>query len=162
MRRREKSPRLCGPQQIIMGSMILMSLVGVLSVGGMAIAAQGVGAESPSEHTFSLRVSSSQIWLAPSGAFVDGYFPGATELLVRVRNDQGKPVDDVPVGFRVAPEWVGDASVVPGRAVTRHGIARAVFRAERTGVVRVMARVGNTTKATTIAVSAAPSPSATD
>lgn len=75
------------------------------------------------------------------------------ELIVRVRNAQGEPVDGVPVVFQVDPAWNGEASVFPQRVLTHRGTASTMLRADLVGVVGVTAQVGKTTKRTQVAVS---------
>jgi len=75
------------------------------------------------------------------------------ELVVRVRNGQGQPLDGVPVEFQVDPEWAGSAAVSPPRVLTQNGTARAVLHTDLTGVVNVAAQVGTITKEASIAVS---------
>jgi hypothetical protein len=86
-------------------------------------------------------------------------YPGdAAALIASVHNAQGQPVDDVPVTFQVEPAWAQSASVSPQVAYTRQGMARALFQARTTGVVRVTVRVDNATQETRIRVVSRPSP----
>jgi hypothetical protein len=67
-------------------------------------------------------------------------------FFVRVQDAQGRAVDGVPVTFELEPEWARSATLAPSQTTTQGGIALAVFSEPRTsGVVRVMARVDNTT-----------------
>jgi hypothetical protein len=109
-----------------------------------------------------MQVSTPVIWL---GAFNPGLaerFPTTAEVSVRVQDVPGQPVDGVPVTFEVEPRWAQYASVSPSQVTTRSGMARTVFEARLTGVVRVTARVDNTTAQTRITVQSAPSPSGSD
>ena len=81
----------------------------------------------------------------------------AAELIVSVRNAQGQPVDDLPVTFQVGPAWAQSASVSPEVASTKQGMARALFQASTTGVVRVTVRVDNVTQESRITVVSRPS-----
>jgi len=76
----------------------------------------------------------------------------STELVVRVRNAQGRVANGVPVQFEV-DTTDGNASVVPQRAITHNGVARASFQSSLIGVVNVMAHVGGSTETASIAVS---------
>ena len=67
--------------------------------------------------------SSSTITI-PSGE-VPRTSPTSAELIVRVQNTQGQPVDGIPVEFQVAPE--GSASVSPQRALTNGGTVLVNF-----------------------------------
>jgi hypothetical protein len=141
--------------------LILILLCCGLACSSMACAPTLVG-PTASGYAFSLQVSEPRIWL---GVFDDSAaqrFPTITELIVRVQDAQGQPVDGVPVTFEVEPSWAQQASVSPAQAVTRGGIARTVFQAEITGMVRVMARLENTTAQTRIVVSMRPSPQVGD
>ncbi|PON10857.1 hypothetical protein C2W62_47860, partial [Candidatus Entotheonella serta] len=60
----------------------------------------------------------------------------------------------VPVVFEIEPAWTRDAVVTPARVLTRKGKAEAHFRAYSLGVIRISARVENTSQEITIAVSA--------
>jgi uncharacterized protein (DUF58 family) len=108
-----------------------------------------------SEHGYrvSLHVSDTLIWLGP----VRGG-PQAAALLVRVRDAQGQPVDGLTVLFSVEPDWTQNAALTPAEARTRNGEARAIFQANTTGVVHVMARVDNVTREAAITVNSRPSP----
>ncbi len=135
----------------------VMLLCLVLACGSMACAPKLIGPTIPSGYFFSLWVSDPEIWLLLEGSSLEEQFPRVAELTVRVQNAQGQPVDGVPVTFQVEPAWIQDASVIPQRAITRDGVAQAVFRADTTGVVRVVVRVDETTQETAIVVSPLPS-----
>ncbi len=130
----------------------VMLLCLVLACGGLACAPKLVGPTVPSGYFFSLWVSDPEIWLLLEGSFLEEHFPRVAEVIVQVQNAQGQPVDGVSVTFQVEPAWVQDASVTPQSVITRGGVAQAVFRAETTGVVRVMVRVDDTTQETVITV----------
>lgn len=89
----------------------------------------------------------------------DARYPQTTEVVVRVRDAQGQPVDGMTVQFSVEPSWTQSASLTPAEALTRKGEARAVFAARTTGVVSVMARVDTVTLGATITVERRPVPS---
>ena len=124
-------------------ALVLMCLV--LALGGAACAPKLVGPTAGSGYFFSLQVFDTIIWIrqVPSP---DAQFPQVAELIVRVQDAQGRPVDGVPVTFELEPQWARSASISPSQTTTRGGIARATFSEPKTtGVVRVMARVDNTT-----------------
>jgi hypothetical protein len=73
-------------------------------------------------------------------------------LTVRVTDAAGKPVDDVPVHFRVSPTWATLAEIVPLTAVTQHGQASATFRARTAGQMTVEITVEDRTEMVRIAV----------
>ena len=110
----------------------------------------------PSEHGYrvSLHISDTLIWLGPGGPA----FPQAAELVVRVRDAQGQPVDGILVRFAVEPSWTQNASLTPAETLTRNGEARASFQANTIGVVHVMARVDNVASETAITIDSRPSP----
>ena len=112
---------------------------------------------APSEHGYrvSLDVSDPQIWLGPGISS----FPQAAELVVRVRNAQGQPVDGIAVRFAVEPSWTQNAAIAPAETLTRNGEAHAIFQANTTGVVHITAQVDNVTREATITVESRPSPS---
>ena len=130
----------------------VMLLCLVLACGSMACAPKLLGPTVPSGYFFSLWVSDPDIWLLLPGDILEERYPSFAELTVQVQNAQGQPVDGVPVTFQVEPDWIQDASVTPQSVITRGGVAQAVFRAETTGVVRVMVRVDDTTQETVITV----------
>ena len=109
-----------------------------------------------SEHGYrvSLDISDTLIWLGSIGSGR----PQVAEVVVRVRNAQGQPVDGIAVVFSVEPSWTQNASFTPAEALTRNGKAQAIFRASTTGVVHVMARADNVTRVATITVTSRPSP----
>ena len=109
-----------------------------------------------SEHGYrvSLDVSDTLIYLGSIGL----RRPQAAEVVVRVRNAQGQPVDGIAVVFSVEPSWTQNASFTPAEALTRNGKAQAIFQATTTGVVHVMARADNVTRVAIITVASRPSP----
>jgi hypothetical protein len=68
---------------------------------------------------------------------------GFGELVVRVQDAQGQPVDGVSVEFHVEPSWIQSTAITPQRAITEDGVARAIIEPRTIGVVHVMARVEN-------------------
>ena len=124
-----------------------------LVVTGIACAPKLLGPTGTSGYFFSLSISTSNIWLAPAGLIPGDYFPTFAELSVQVRDAQGQPVDGVPVEFQVEPAWTNSASLEPSRTTTRGGRAQTIFRAQSTGVVRIIARVEDIIQETRIAIS---------
>jgi len=125
-------------------ALVFMSLVLALAVP--ACAPKLVGPTAGSGYVFSLQVSQAIIWVGQVDAAVAAQFPQVTEVIVRVQDAQGRAVDGVPVTFELEPGWASSATLAPSQTTTRGGIARAVFSEPRTsGVMRVMARVDNTT-----------------
>jgi hypothetical protein len=103
----------------------------------------------------SLRVSDPIIYFG----LPDARYPQTAEVVVRVRDVQGQPIDGLTVRFSVEPSWTQYASLTPAEVRTRNGEARAVFAAKTTGVVPVMARVDNVTLEAAITVERRPVPS---
>jgi len=112
--------------------------------------------EALSEHGYrvSLQVSDTLIFLGASGLSV----PQTSEVVVRVRDAQGQPVDGLPVVFAAEPSWTQNVSFTPAEARTRHGQARTIFEVNTTGVVHITARVGNVTREARITIQSRPSP----
>jgi len=106
------------------------------------------GPTVPSGYFFAVQVSNSTITI-PSGE-VPRTSPTSAELIVRVQNTQGQPVDGIPVEFQVAPE--GSASVSPQRALTNGGTARAIIQGQRVGTTQVRVRVEQTTQEAAVTV----------
>lgn len=132
---------------------VCLTLICLILVGaGMACAPRLKGPTVPSHYVFSLQPSTTHIWLEPN-PMLHADYPTRAELVVEVYNAQGQPIDGVPVVFEVASSWAQHASVTPARAITQDGVARAIFRANTTGAVPVMAHVENLTQQTVIAVS---------
>jgi hypothetical protein len=73
-------------------------------------------------------------------------------LTVHVTDTGGKPVDDVPVHFRVLPSWATVADISPPTVTTRHGQASATFRARTAGDIVIEVTVEDLTRAIRIAV----------
>jgi hypothetical protein len=142
-------------------ALVLIGLV--LVVRGAASTPELVGPTAGGGYVFSLQVSEATIWLGVMDATAAARFPQAAEVIVRVQDAQGRVVDGVPVTFELEPEWARSAVLVPSQTTTRGGIARAVFsEPTTTGVVRVMARVDNTTAQTRFTVRRYKTPSAKD
>ena len=130
---------------------VLMSLILVLAVP--ACAPKLVGPTAGSGYVFSLQTYPTLIWVGQVESSVAAQFPQVAEVIVRVQDAQGRAVDGVPVTFELEPEWAGSATLAPSQTTTRGGIARAVFSEPRTsGIVRVMARVDNTTAQTRLTI----------
>lgn len=121
-----------------------------------ACAPKDNGSATLSEHGYrvSLHVSDPLIRLGTGGPGI----PNAAEVVVRVRDAQGQPVDGVAVVFSVEPSWTQNASFTPAEARTRNGQARSIFQANTTGVVQVIARADNVTRVAHITVGSRPSP----
>jgi hypothetical protein len=119
----------------------------ILLLGGTACAPKLVGPTPGAGYRFSLEVSEPTIWLV-SGILagdVQGLTP-STELIVRVQDAQGRPVEGVPVTFEVEPSWAPSIALAPSSTTTRGGIARAVVsNPQTTGVVHILARVDTMT-----------------
>ena len=109
-----------------------------------------------SEHGYrvSLHVSDKQLWLGST----DPRRPQAADLVVRVRDAQGQPVDGIAVVFSVESSWTQNASFSPAETLTRNGKAQTIFQVNTTGLVQVMARADNVTRVATITVVSRPSP----
>jgi hypothetical protein len=118
----------------------------VLTLGGTACAPKLMGPTPGAGYRFSLEVSEPVIWLGPGLLGGGPQLPQAAELIVRVQDAQGRPVDGVPVTFEVEPGWARSISLAPSQTSTRGGIARAILSEPKTiGVVHVMARVDTVT-----------------
>jgi len=84
-------------------SVWVLLLCDVLLCGSITFAAtrRPAPARVESAYTLSLHVSDSDVWLGAPGQG----FAQAAEMVVRVLDAQGQPVDSVPVEFSVAPSW---------------------------------------------------------
>jgi hypothetical protein len=117
---------------------------------GAACAPPLVGPTAGAGYVFVLQVSDPVIWL---GRVDTRQFPQVTEVSVRVQDAQGHPVDDVPVTFAVEAGWANSITIAPTHTRTHGGRARALVSApQTTGVVRIMARVDDTTAQTRLTV----------
>lgn len=123
--------------------------LGIVLTGFLGHTALAQDVETPVQQEFASGASYNVSLQAPHAVFRR---EGA-DLVVRVRNGQGQPLDGVPVEFRVDPKWAGSASVSPQRVLTQHGTARAMLQTDLIGVVNVAAHVGTITKKASIAVS---------
>jgi hypothetical protein len=131
----------------------MRSLLGlVLASTCAACAPQLVGPTPTSGYLFTLEVFPSVIWLGVPSAAPASY-PTRAEVVVRVRNGQGQPVDGVPVVFALEPLWAQSIVLSPLQTVTRHGVARAILaEPHTTGVVHMTTRVDNAIARTWITV----------
>jgi hypothetical protein len=73
-------------------------------------------------------------------------------LTVHVTDASGTPVEDVPVHFRIPPDWQSVAEISPPTVTTQQGQASATFRARAAGYVVVEVIVEDLTQAIRIAV----------
>lgn len=131
--------------------MVLLSLL--LLGSSMACAPKLLGPSVPSGYFFTFHTDFNSIWLVPPESPFAARFPRVAELVARVQDAQGRPVDGVMVEFAVEPGWTHSASITPPRAMTRAGVARAVLEPQTTGVVQVMAHIENLTQEITVRVS---------
>lgn len=122
---------------------LALALVGLLGYPGYA-----QQRETPVEQPLASISSYAVSLQAPSTVFPRQ----SEEVIIRVRNGQGEPLDGVPVVFEMDPAWERDAWVFPRRLRTTNGIARTQFWSGLIGVVQVTARVGETTKGVAIVV----------
>jgi hypothetical protein len=130
---------------------VLMGLI--LALGDLACAPKWVGPTAGSGYVFSLETYPETIWVGVLDLTAAARYPQAAEVIVRVQDAQGRAVDGVPVTFELEPEWAMSATLAPSQTTTRGGIARAVVSEPKTsGIVRVMARVDNTTAQTRLTV----------
>ena len=142
-------------------ALVLMSLVLALEVP--ACAPKLVGPTAGSGYVFSLQTYPTIIWVGVITLTAAARYPQAAEVIVRVQDAQGRAVDGVPVTFELEPEWARSAALAPSQTTTRGGIARAVFsEPQTTGVVRVTARVDNTTAQTRLTVQTYQTPTSQD
>jgi len=131
----------------------LILVCGLLTVGGIACAPPRVGPTAGAGYVFTLQVADPVIWLGPVDAAVARQFPQVTALIVQVQDTQGHPVDDVPVIFEVEAGWVGSITIAPAQTRTHGGNARAMISdPQTTGIVQILARVGQTTTQTRLTV----------
>jgi len=70
----------------------------------------------------------------------------ATEVVVKVQDAAGQPVDGVPVIFGVDASWSADATISPTRVPTRKGRASAVIDVGVLGIMPVWVTVDGTTQ----------------
>ena len=109
-----------------------------------------LGPTTPSGYFYTLSVADSHLWFnAPR---LGGTLPRSTEVIVRVQNAAGQPVDGVPVEFQVAPSWVDSVSITPESALTQDGIARTRIQPWISGALRLTTRVEDIAQETTIVV----------
>ena len=142
-------------------ALVLMSLV--LALEDPACAPKLVGPTAGSGYVFSLQTYPTIIWVWVITLTAAARYPQAAEVIVRVQDAQGRAVDGVPVTFELEPEWASSAALAPSQTTTRGGIARAVFSEPQTsGVVRVTARVDNTTAQTRLTVQTYQTPTSQD
>jgi hypothetical protein len=80
---------------------ILLSLT--LGWSSMACAPKLGGPTVPSSYVFSMDTSDFRIWLQPLGPPLVARLPRVAELVVRVQDAQGRPVDGVAVRFDLEP-----------------------------------------------------------
>ena len=131
----------------------LILVCGFLTVGGLACAPPRVGPTAGAGYVFTLQVADPVIWLGPVDAAVARQLPQVTAVIVEVQDAQGHLVEDVPVTFEVEPGWVSSITLAPVQTRTRSGRAQAMITdPQTTGIVRVVARVDQTTAQTHLTV----------
>jgi Bacterial Ig-like domain (group 1) len=99
-----------------------------------------IGPTQPSGYRLTLPETSQTLRLQP------------LTLTVHVTDVSGTPVDDVPVHFRIPPDWEKAAEISPPTVTTQQGQASATFRARTAGYVVVEVTVEDLTQAIRIAV----------
>ena len=124
----------------------LILVCGLLTVGGLACAPPRVGPTAGAGYVLTLQVADPVIWLGPVDAAVARQLPHVTAVMVEVQDAQGHLVEDVPVTFAVEPGWGSSMTLAPAQTRTRRGRAQTVVSdPQTTGIVRVLARVDQTT-----------------
>lgn len=123
----------------------LSLLRGVLSLGLLglhwACAPQHVGTSGVPVAPLTLTVWPPTVWLGVYTAHAAEHYPIATEVIARVHDDQGRPVDGAVVTFALEPAWAQGAVLSPLQVTTHQGMARTTFSApSTTGRVRLIAR----------------------
>jgi hypothetical protein len=138
----------------------LLSLI--LLGSSMACAPKLLGPSAPSGYFFTCRTDHDLIWVIRPESPLAARLPRVAELVARVQDAQGRPLDGVMVEFALEPAWAHSASITPPRAMTSNGVARAVLEPQTTGVVHVTARMENLTQqiAITVSNSGGPGPGA--
>jgi hypothetical protein len=127
----------CQPWEVIgQGGVVLVLCLFVLAGCRPTI----IGPTQPSGYRLTLPETSQTLRLQP------------LTLTVRVTDDSGTPVDDVPVHFRISPDWERVAEISPPTVTTRQGQASATFRGRTAGYVVVEVTVEDLTQAIRIAV----------
>jgi hypothetical protein len=121
---------------------LLLLLCVAFLLGSTSCAPKFVGPTVPSGYFFTLVASNSIIRNT------------SAEVIVQVRDAQGRPVDGVSVSFRTDASWQQSASLSPSHTITRAGQARSVFQASVTGIVPLTVQVEDATQTVDIAVSA--------
>lgn len=128
-------------------TVVLLALA--LGFGSVGCAPKLLGPTS-SGYFISLQATPRAIWQEPPNPPLHTPYSTSSVLIVRVRDAQGQPIDDVPVQFEVEPAWSQDATVSPQQTTTQDGKAQASFQAFNTGVVRVRAHVDAMTQEVSI------------
>jgi Big-like domain-containing protein len=116
----------------------LMLVYGLLAAGGCRPTM--VGPTQPSGYHVTLPETSQTLRLQP------------LTLTVHVTDASGSPLDDVPVHFRIPPDWTTVAQISPPTVTTRQGRASATFRARAAGDIVVEVTVEDLTQAIRIAI----------
>lgn len=145
--------RICSKGHTMLQRIRLVLLCLVLAHTSLASAPQLVGPTASSGYFFTLKVSTSTVWIGVYTLTGIEHYPTRAEVVVRVQDGQGRPVDGVPVAFALEPTWAQSAMLSPPQTVTHGGVARSTFSApQSSGLVRITARVDNTTARTALVV----------
>ena len=112
-----------------------MLVCGLLATGGCRPTI--IGPTQPSGYRLTLPETSQTLRLQP------------LTLTVHVTDASERPVDDVPVHFRVLPRWATVAEISPPTVTTRQGQASATFRARTAGDIVIEVTVEDLTQAST-------------
>jgi hypothetical protein len=126
----------------------------VLGGGGRACAPKPIEppVQSQAGYSVSLHTAPDRIWMTPPILNSPKNYLGFVEIVVEVRDVNGRPVDGVPVEFQLESSWKQSALLTPPRALTQDGKARAVVEPNTTGIMRVTAQVDNVTRQGTFLV----------
>ena len=99
---------------------------------------------TPQGYRVSLHIEPERIWFGGQTITTPNVYLGFGEMVVQVRDAQGKAVDMAPVTFETEPGWTNSATVRPKRAWTRDGVARAIFIPNTSGYAKVTAQIDQT------------------
>jgi hypothetical protein len=131
--------------------------LGLLSLGlagaHLACAPQHVSAPATPPAPLTLTVWPPTVWLGAYDAAAMANYPVQAEVIARVQDEQGRPVEGAVVAFALEPDWAQGAVLSPSEVKTHHGVARTTFSAPKTtGRVRLTARTDHRTATAVILV----------
>ncbi|WP_179130986.1 Ig-like domain-containing protein [Candidatus Entotheonella palauensis] len=133
-------------------ALMLLSVLILASLMACAPKQAELPVRTQSGHLVSIKTTPQVVWLKGPVSTQPNNELGLGGLIVQVRDDQGQPVEGVPVTFAVEPSWSDNVSLSSDRVTAKDGRARAIIEPEFAGNIQVHVNVEDVMQTATFQV----------